>query len=574
MKRWAILLTALLIIYAAASAEEFSKYNSNSFARLSFAEGKIYLQRASELGYEEASVNTPITEGDRLGTTDGRAEVYLNGKNYLRLDKNSKVDFMILPKNGSELTQIKAWSGSLYLKVSFLEKEKNFEIHTPDASFYILDEGLYRLDIRESKATEIFVFEGMVEASGEDGSLLVKSEQRLEAVQGRFPSRPSSFMAVAEDNFDRWNESRDSLLLRPLPKKYLPAELADYEYELAEYGDWVYMAPYGYVWAPRGVAADWRPYSNGRWLWLPLCGWTWHPYEPWGWPVCHYGRWHWAFGIGWYWIPMPVWGPAWVSWWWNYDYFAWAPLSYWGYPVVITNNYFYGRHNDRYYPYDSRALTVIHKSQLQAKNVSQVALRPEAVRELGNFSLDKTSPALKPENFKKISVEPIEGRKVMLRNEYKAPDLEPTNRVEKGPLKSSGPADSRKIGETHPPASQGPQERQIRKRDEDPRTGASATESEPGRNILEKDSFGYPPSRDITLKKYSEEQRSSGSISSRFYRYLSESRSTSGRSSSSRSVSRGTPSWSSPRSSPGPSVSRGTSSSHSAPRSGSVKKKD
>ena len=31
-----------------------------SYARLSFIEGPIFLQRASDLGYEEATINTPI----------------------------------------------------------------------------------------------------------------------------------------------------------------------------------------------------------------------------------------------------------------------------------------------------------------------------------------------------------------------------------------------------------------------------------------------------------------------------------------------------------------------------------
>lgn len=110
------------------------------------------------------------------------------------------------------------------------------------------------------------------------------------------------------------------------------------------------------------MADDWRPYYYGRWVWVPLTGWTWVPYEPWGWVAFHYGRWHWAVGIGWYWIPHYAWGPAWVSWWWDMDYFCWAPLGWYGYPVVVINNVFYDRYTGAY-PIHSRALVAVRKDQ-------------------------------------------------------------------------------------------------------------------------------------------------------------------------------------------------------------------
>ena len=100
-------------------------------------------------------------------------------------------------------------------------------------------------------------------------------------------------MARAEDTFDRWNDYREILIQKHLAQSYLPVELGDFEYELATYGEWVYIPPYGHVWVPGGLSSAWRPYYNGRWLWYPICGWTWLPYEPWGWVTSHYGRWHW-----------------------------------------------------------------------------------------------------------------------------------------------------------------------------------------------------------------------------------------------------------------------------------------
>ncbi|HRQ91167.1 MAG TPA: hypothetical protein PLA50_20425, partial [Bacteroidia bacterium] len=63
----------------------------------------------------------------------------------------------------------------------------------------------------------------------------------------------------------------------------------DFFYDhLKPHGNWYETSDYGYVWSPSGVSRDWRPYSEGRWVWTET-GWTWESYEPYGWAVYHYG---------------------------------------------------------------------------------------------------------------------------------------------------------------------------------------------------------------------------------------------------------------------------------------------
>jgi len=95
---------------------------------------------------------------------------------------------------------------------------------------------------------------------------------------------------------------------------------------LAPYGNWVNMHPYGYVWVPRHMGYQWRPYSNGHWV-MTEYGWTWIAYEPWGSIPFHYGRWGYDDFMGWYWVPGTTWGPAWVSWRGSDQYTGWAPLQ-------------------------------------------------------------------------------------------------------------------------------------------------------------------------------------------------------------------------------------------------------
>lgn len=95
--------------------------------------------------------------------------------------------------------------------------------------------------------------------------------------------------------------------------------------DLQPYGRWVDEPSYGHCWVPGGVAADWRPYSYGHWVYTDF-GWTWVSDEPWGWATYHYGRWFDDPGYGWVWVPGSVWGPAWVDWRWSDDCVGWAPL--------------------------------------------------------------------------------------------------------------------------------------------------------------------------------------------------------------------------------------------------------
>ncbi|MBN2408289.1 MAG: FecR domain-containing protein, partial [Candidatus Aminicenantes bacterium] len=559
--------------------EEEPQYTNESFARLSFIGGGVYVQRSSEEGFEEGIINMPIEEGNRLGTTDGRAELYLGRGAYLRLDNDTKVEVISLPKKGSNLTRLHILKGNVYLSIKRLDEEKDIEVHTPDASFYVLSEGLYRVDVQENRKTDLFVFYGVAESAGEEGSVLVKSELNLTVASGRFSGRPVRFLAVAEDAFDRWSESRESDLAIQVAAKRLPAELEDFEGELQEQGDWSWINPYGWVWVPGGLGPYWRPYYNGSWTWLSMGGWTWLPYDPWGWVTFHYGRWGWNMGLGWYWIPGTVWGPAWVSWYWGADYWAWAPLGYWNYPLAIVDNWYYPNWNRPFYPYNSRALTVIHKDQLRAKDITKAALQGDSLKGLDNkITMAVRGPALNPASGNVSSGRLSTGKSGAPQRGGEA--TSGSDRTIKAPAAKTPqpaiPPTTRTADKSRSPSGS-TSERAIR-----PRGSSKAPESDrpsgsKGGSEVRKNSFGYPSSPDISIKKYSGDKRSSTSIRSRFYRYIQKSGSTSKSSSKGNTVSRGSSSSAS-KGSRG-SVSSGSRGSSSGSRSsgsrpsGSVRKK-
>ena len=195
MKKTLIIATALLLLTARIYAQETppqtptpqnaqemkdAKYTNDSIARLSFVEGKAFVQRASDLGYEEAAPNMPISEVTRSARPRRRVEIHFGRGNYIRLDNDTKVDILNLPKKDDDVAR-SASVGEYLPRRQLAKKEKAIELHTADSSFYVLDCGVYRVDVRENRDTEIQVYKGLIEVAGEDGSTLLKDSQKLES---------------------------------------------------------------------------------------------------------------------------------------------------------------------------------------------------------------------------------------------------------------------------------------------------------------------------------------------------------------------------------------------------------
>lgn len=96
---------------------------------------------------------------------------------------------------------------------------------------------------------------------------------------------------------------------------------------LIDYGDWVLIEPYGFMFRPRVDFASFRPYGDGFWAASDPWGWVWISAEPFGWATYHYGFWTWDRFQGWVWGPGSDWGPAWVTWEIAGGFAGWAPLG-------------------------------------------------------------------------------------------------------------------------------------------------------------------------------------------------------------------------------------------------------
>ena len=135
-------------------------------ARLSFLSGTVTFQPASVEDWVPATLNRPLTTGDRLWTEAGsRAEMNL-GSAALRLNGRTNFTFINLNDN---MTQVQVSSGSLSVRLRRLDDQESFEIDTPQTAFSLLRPGEYRVDVNEQgDATLITVRGGQGEATADN----------------------------------------------------------------------------------------------------------------------------------------------------------------------------------------------------------------------------------------------------------------------------------------------------------------------------------------------------------------------------------------------------------------------
>ena len=270
-------------------------------ARLNYSTGSVSFQPGGEGDWVQAVANRPLTTGDNLwADQNSRAELHV-GSTAMRLGSESSLTFLDLD---DQTTQLKLSQGSLILRVRHLDDGDNFEVDTPNLAFVIQRTGEYRIDVNgDGSETDTTVWHGRGEVTG-GGSTYVVVAGQYARFSGADQLNHDIEQIPGSDDFDNWAFSRDEHEDHSESANYISPEMTGSE-DLDDNGNWHYVADYGPVWTPRGVAADWAPYRDGHWAWVDPWGWTWIEDEPWGFAPFHYGRWAYVSN-SWCWVPGPV----------------------------------------------------------------------------------------------------------------------------------------------------------------------------------------------------------------------------------------------------------------------------
>ena len=296
-------------------------------ARIERVDGSVGIAQVEDENtdpdFAEATVNAPVTVGDRIYARDGsRTSIALTGHNYVRLEPTSSLDVLALD---DRRTQLALRSGSALFDVGALEQDEFYEVATPCGAVDFVQPGLYQIGIDGDRAI-ISVLSGLAQVVGQEGSGYINKGQVFTLVSAAATEVVSASLAptvaggIVDDyyryrypsTYDGRYVNYDSYLSDPfyydpyrssVSVRYLNADIPGV-YDLDSSGDWSDIDGYGHCWAPR-VSAGWAPFRSGYWDVDNLWGPTWVSNERWGWAPYHYGRWSFV-SSRWYWVPGEV----------------------------------------------------------------------------------------------------------------------------------------------------------------------------------------------------------------------------------------------------------------------------
>jgi len=273
--------------------------------RLSDVQGRVQIDKNTGLGFENAFLNLPVTQGVQLRTgANGRAEIEFEDGSTLRLAPNSVMQFSTLGTNdaGKHYSAVDLTEGMAY--VNWLgQSGDQFTLNFSREKITLERSAHFRVQTATDVA-KLAVYKGNVEVEGPSGKTTVPKKQTA-----NFDADDKYTLAkgIEEAPLDSWD--KDSIVYHD---QYAKNNSSPYGYgfsDLNYYGGFYNVPGYGMLWQPYFTGVGWDPFMDGAWSFYPGFGYTFISAYPWGWMPYRYGNWMFLPGYGWMWQPG-----AWNSW--------------------------------------------------------------------------------------------------------------------------------------------------------------------------------------------------------------------------------------------------------------------
>ncbi|MGA8763471.1 MAG: FecR family protein [Candidatus Sulfotelmatobacter sp.] len=269
--------------------------------RLSDVQGTAQIDKNTGLGFENAFLNLPITQGTQLRTKEsGRIEIEFEDGSTLRLTPNTAVEFSILGLDdaGKRVSVVNLVEGKAY--VNWLGKSGDrFTLNFSREKIDLSQAAHFRVAVLPSMA-ELASFKNDVEVVGPSDTVKVGKKQ-MRTFDVNDPDRSTVARNFEEDPYDQWDKQAIEY-----HEQYSKNNSTPYGYgysDLNYYGGYTNIAGYGSLWQPYFTGVGWDPFMDGAWSWYPGFGFMFASAYPWGWLPYYYGNWIYAPGFGWGWRP-------------------------------------------------------------------------------------------------------------------------------------------------------------------------------------------------------------------------------------------------------------------------------
>src|SRR5260370_3007973 len=208
---------ALLAVFALGAAWAEEEDPPGRVARVSDVEGSVSLQPAGVQEWAAATLNRPLTTGDKLWTDqNSRAELDI-GAAVIRLGATTGFSFLNLDDNTAQM-QVSA--GTLIVRVRDMQGGQTYEVDTPNLALSLQQPGEYRVEVNDAGDTTIVkVSEGQAQAAG-GGQAVAIGAQQLDRFTGTDTLAYESATLGAPDDLDSWSPGRERQVQHSPSRQY------------------------------------------------------------------------------------------------------------------------------------------------------------------------------------------------------------------------------------------------------------------------------------------------------------------------------------------------------------------
>ena len=269
--------------------------------RLSDVQGSVQIDKNIGLGFENAFLNLPVTQGTQLKTlNNGRAEIEFEDGSTVRLAPHSTLQFDTLGLNdsGKRVSDITLVEGMAY--INWLGKD-DFSLIFSREKVSLDHSAHFRVDASD-RAANLAVFKGDVEVEGPSGKLTVE-KKKTASFDAADNDKSTVANKVVEGPLDSWDKEASAY-----HEQYAKSNnySSPYGYGLSDlnyYGSYSMVPGYGMMWQPYFSGVGWDPFMDGAWGFYPGFGYMFASPYPWGWLPYRYGNWMFVPNFGWMWQP-------------------------------------------------------------------------------------------------------------------------------------------------------------------------------------------------------------------------------------------------------------------------------
>lgn len=276
--------------------------------RLSYVEGQVQLAHQQSSGFENASMNMPLVQGDQVRTgDDGWAEIQLENSGMIRLAPQSQITLSTLTRfpSGATMSEVTLDSGEGEFAAAAGNDDGPFRVNVRGRQISLKRTSRFRVTTVNSDPLEVLVWKGEVTLSNPDDAQEISiRKNEIFTLDPQDPGHYALENQAQADDLDKWSGERDQYLSTYASNSTNYTQ-SPYQYgvsDLSYYGQYSNVVGCGYCWQPYGINADWNPYWNGYWMNSPW-GNCWVSAYPWGWMPYRFGQWFFVPGFGWYWRP-------------------------------------------------------------------------------------------------------------------------------------------------------------------------------------------------------------------------------------------------------------------------------